>query len=146
MERTLKIVRMAVLLQIAGLASAASAPLPNEAFYFPRKEACTVMLDFKKSSDALAKLQGDARSVEIARHLLVEWQPNAKAKCEGATKVTLLAVIIPGKDVYGRPDFSNRKNLLRLDGDADKLLELARAGDALSVARLKDAAKLELYP
>jgi hypothetical protein len=48
--------------------------------------------------------------------------------------------------VYGRPDFSNRKNLMRLDGDADKLLELAKAGDSLSVARLKAMAKLEMYP
>jgi len=146
MKITSRILCVSILLQIAGPGGAGQAPLATEAFYFPRKETCTVMLDFKKSSDAVAKLQGDAKSVEIARTLLAEWQPNAKAKCDGATKVTLLAVVIPGKDVYGRPDFSNRKNIMRLDGDADKLLELAKTGDALSVARLKSSAKVELYP
>jgi hypothetical protein len=146
MKKNSGILCVAILLHLGHAAAASAPPLAGEAFYFPRKETCTVMLDFKKSSDALAKLQGDAKSVEIARSLLAEWQSNARAKCDGAAKATLLAVIIPGKDVYGRPDFSNRRNLMRLDGDAEKLVELAKTGESLSLARLKSSAKVEVYP
>jgi hypothetical protein len=123
---------------------AAIEPLKPAAYYFPRQEACTVMMDFAKARDKVRGLAGDARNLELTRGMLAEWSVNAADKCKGAGKVALLAVYIPGLDVYGRPDFSNRTNLLKLEGQADKLQALARAS-GLTMELVRKSSAVEIF-
>ena len=104
-----------------------------------------MMMDFQKVRSQLAGLTGDARDVELSRGMLAEWSASSAAKCPGATKVTMMAVYIPGTDVYGRPDFGSRANLLRLVGDAAKLETLAKSAAKLTMTQVRGSASVEVF-
>jgi hypothetical protein len=130
---------------LAAWPAAAAEAMKPTAYYFPRKESCTVMMDFQKSREKLRGLNGETRALELARSMLVEWLANAAGKCDGSSKVTMLAVYIPGVDVYGRPDFGNRTNLMKLEGDATKLQALGRNADKVTMVQLQQASRVEVF-
>ena len=115
------------------------------AYYFPRQDTCTAMMDFQKVRAKLNGLDGDARAIELSRGMLAEFSASGAAKCPGASRVTLLAVYVPGVDLYGRPDFSNRTNLMKVEGDAAKLLALGKTADTLTMAQVRGSATVEVF-
>ena len=115
------------------------------AYYFPRPDMCTVMMDFQKARPHLNGLAADARAIELSRGMLAEWSANASAKCQGAAKVTMMVVYIPGADLYGRPDFGSRTNLMRMVGDAAKLQALGRSAATLTMAQVRSSATVEVF-
>lgn len=115
------------------------------AYYIPRQDTCTVMMDFQKVRSRVTGLAGDVRTIELSRGMLAEFLVNAAAKCKGASKVTMMAVYIPGVDLYGRPDFGSRTNLMQLVGDAAKLQALGRSPGKLTMAQLRDSASVEVF-
>ena len=119
--------------------------LKPTAYYFSRQDACTVMMDFQKIRSRVDGLAAEARAIELSRAMLAEWSATAEAKCPAAAKVTMMAVYIPGVDVYGRPDFGRRTNLMRLEGDAAKLQALGRKPEALTMTHVRGTASVEVF-
>lgn len=117
--------------------------LAVKAYYFPRPDSCTVMVDFQPAASTLQGVRGEARAAMLASTMLREFAPNAAGKCKSAGTVRLLAVMIKGVDSYGRPDFGNRANLLRLEGDALRLGQLANAHSTVTLARIRSVATVE---
>lgn len=141
----LRLLRSVALLMAAIPALAAEAPLPVVAYYFPRPELCTVMIDFQKGRSAVENLKGDERTLALAQNMAAEFDRNGKQKCGDAARIRMLAVFINGVDVYGRTDFGNRVNLLRLDADTKNLRQLASYSDRLTLAQIKNLSQLETY-
>jgi hypothetical protein len=135
-----------VVLSVLSLAPGVGAdPLKPNPYYFPRPDMCTVMMDFQKVRSRLTDLAADARAIELSRGMLAEWSASGAEKCSGASKVTMMAVYIPGVDVYGRPDFGRRTNLMRLVGDAAKLQALGRSANQLTMTELRGVASVEVF-
>jgi hypothetical protein len=115
---------------VAGMAMLTSAPLhaseeeASKAYYFPEEANCTVMVDLADKKDMLDDLSEAERKLSIAELLVSEYDANGKEGCEDATSVKLLAVYISSVDSYGRPNFGDRINLIRLDGDAAALRDV----------------------
>lgn len=103
------------------------------------------MMDFQKVRSRLTGLSGDARDIELSRGMLAEWSASSAAKCPGASKVTMMAVYVPGADQYGRPDFGSRTNLMRLVGDAAKLEALGRSAGTLTMTQVRGSAAVEVF-
>lgn len=127
------------------VAAAAADPIPLTAYYFPRPETCTVMVDFQKARSRVAAFSSQERVIAIVAAMAAELEKNGRDKCAGAARVRLIAVFIQGVDMYGRPDFGTRTNLLKLEGAAARLKNLAQAGDKLTVPRIRSLFDLEIY-
>jgi len=105
---------MSALVTVAAVSTARAEDLPT--YYFPERTLCTALVDFQKNRRELQKLSRAERNQLIARELVREFVTNGKKKCENVSLVRVQAIYIPGTDNYGRPDFPNRINLLRLEG------------------------------
>lgn len=95
-------------------------------YYFVEKQTCTVLVDFQKQRDEIERLSGDAHALRLIRGLVDEFAANGAKKCGVLDSIRMMAVYIPGVDNYGRPDFPNRVNVLRIDASAENLLAAAR--------------------
>ena len=126
-------------------ASAIGAKLNLKAYYFPNPNVCTVMVDFQKSTSEILKTSGDKRVQLLSANLLAEYGANGQVGCKTPVKVRMLAVLVPGVDNYGRPDFGSRTNLIRLEGNVDKFRSLASSRDGLSEATIRKYVELEVY-
>lgn len=105
--------------------SAGAAAADRATYYFPEQQTCTVLVDFQKERPELQGLAADARSLQLVRRLVDEFAKNGQSKCPAAQKVKMMAVYIPGVDNYGRPDFSNRVNLLMIEADISTIRSVA---------------------
>lgn len=94
---------------------------PITHYYFPEGDECTAVLDFQSRRGDLEKSSVEKKTLVLANELLRDFSLNGSEKCQGAKRIHLLAVFIPGVDNYGRPDFPGRVNLLRLDGTIDQM-------------------------
>jgi hypothetical protein len=113
-----------ILMTAAALAQVGILP----AYYFLEQKTCTILVDFQKERVDIERLNRDARLLRLVRDLVAEYAKDGPAKCVGADHVRMMAVFIPGVDSYGRPDFPNRINILRIEADPEKLLLAARQG------------------
>ena len=108
------------MLLLAGIAAFAQEK-PVTRYYFPEGEECTAVLDFQSRRGDLEKSPADRKMLLLANELLRDFSVNGSEQCQGAKRIHLLAVFIPGVDSYGRPNFAGRVNLLRLDGTTDQI-------------------------
>ena len=130
---------------VGALDSSKPKDLISSAYYFPKTDVCTVMIDYHSSIEKIDKLQGDTKSLTLIRSMLNEYTSNGTQKCMGAPLVRLLAVLIPGKDSYGRPDFGSRINLLKLEVPTNKIGTIVKDLDNISLPKIQSAGFVELY-
>lgn len=114
-------------------------------YYFPKSDICTMMIDYQLSAASLGQAKGVAKSILLVRSMLNEFASNGAQKCKGAPTIRMLAVMVSGKDSYGRPDFGSRTNLLKLEGHADKLSALAHTHGPLSLPTIRGTGSLDVY-
>ena len=138
------ITALTILLVAMQPAIAADTLPPATAYYFPRPDLCTVMVDFQKGRGTVESLKGDKRTITLVQNLAAEFDRNA-GKCGDSPKIRMLAVFINGVDVYGRTDFGNRVNLLKLEAAPKNLRQLARHGDKATLTQAKALSSLETY-
>jgi len=129
-----------LVLWVSGTIAAETLPT----FYFPEGESCTALVDFQKIRGDLTKKSEEERSQTIVRQLLTEFSANGVNKCGTAKQVRLMAVYIPGTDNYGRPDFPNRINILRLNGSATEMAAAAHQ-DWKTTKDLNPAIRIERF-
>jgi hypothetical protein len=113
-------------------------------YYFPEGEECTLALDFQPRRTEIEAATGDQRSVLLAEGLLQEFSAQGSTKCPGAKTIRLLAIFIPGVDNYGRPNFPERVNLLRLEGSSDQV-NVAATKHAENLPQLKELLTVTSY-
>jgi hypothetical protein len=135
---------LAALLVATPTAMAADTLPPPTAYYFPRPELCTVMVDFQKGRSAVESLKGDKRTISLVQNMATEFERNAN-KCGDSPKIRMLAVFIKGVDVYGRTDFGNRVNLLKLEAAPKNLRQLALHNEKVTLTQIKALSNLEIY-
>lgn len=119
-----------------------SAPGQLHAYYLPRGDQCTVLVDFAARRSDVDRLSGDERAAYLARAMIGEFRRAGRAESKGAGKIQMIAVYIEGKDNYNRPDFSKRTNLLKLSGTAEQFSSLSDE-DAGNWERVKSVLKVE---
>lgn len=145
----MKILLAALIASLCGTSSAMNGMeakgILGIAYYFPKSDICTIMIDYQPSVARVRQAKSDAKSILLASSMLNEYAANGAQKCKSAPTVRMLAVLIPGKDSYGRPDFGSRTNLLKLEGRADKLEALATGRDHLSLPMIQSAGSLHVY-
>jgi hypothetical protein len=113
-------------------------------YYFPGPSQCTVLVDFAPSLASLDALTKDEREASLANGMLREISANI-AKCGGSAEVRALAVMIPGTDNYGRPNFASRKNLLMLEGPATAVVDKGSHAKVANIAELGTEFKITEY-
>jgi hypothetical protein len=106
------------------------------AYYLPRDEQCTVLVDFAAQRTYVDGLDGNRRQAYLAQQMIREFCRGGAAGAKGATNIQMIAVYIEGKDNYNRPDFSKRVTLLKVRGTAAQLQSFTdtEAGDWNRVA------------
>jgi len=115
-------------------AVAQTSALPT--YYFVEDKMCTVLVDFQDQRSDIERMSGDLRLLRLITDLLSEFASNGPTKCGGADVIRMMAVYIPGVDNYGRPDFPNRVNVVRIDGGA-ATLESASKHDFTDINQIK---------
>lgn len=118
--------------------------LKGFAYHFPKPNVCTIMIDYQQSSASVINTNGDDKSLLLSRSMIKQYIDEGVQKCKGAPKIIILAVFIPGKDNYGRPDFGSRSNILKLEGLSVKFQALSTEKN-LSLSKIKDAVSLYIY-
>ncbi len=141
----LRLLIAAALLMTALPTPAANTLPPVIAYFFPRPELCTVMVDFQKGRNVVDSLKGDKRTIALVQSMTTEFDRNGKEKCGDAPRIRMLAVFINGVDIYGRTDFGNRVNLLKLEAEPKNLRQLAGYNDKVTLVQIKNLSKLEAY-
>jgi hypothetical protein len=126
----------------SGVASAQSPALTP--YYFPEGDVCTLALDFQPRRSEIEAASKDSRSVILAESLLREYSTQGSEKCPGAKTVKLLAILIPGVDSYGRPNFAGRVNLLRLEGSSEQVNAVAKSHPQ-NPAQLQELLTVTIY-
>ncbi len=108
------------------------------AYYLPHDGDCTVLVDFECVREELQGLDSDGRMVRLAQQVIEEFQQHGAEKAKKAQQIELLAVYIKGRDKYGRPNFANRTDLLKIRGSAEEFHKL-------NAAELKDVEQIRKH-
>ena len=99
-------------------------------YYFPEGKTCTLMTDFQAQAALMKDVASNNRRFSQALHqMLSDYQRQGVHQCVGATRLTMVAVLINGRDNYGRPDFPNRTELFRLEGPSSDIQALGTRND-----------------
>lgn len=132
------VIKTTAILSLAPLMLLAALDEPVVTYYFNQGGICTGIVDFQSARSKLESADKETMLLLLTRRMIGEVIQDFPTRCDGATDVRMIAVYIPGVDNYGRPDFANRINLLRLDGDRDGFL----MKDSVELKSLEDVKRL----
>lgn len=114
-------------------------------YYYSAGRICTMMMDFQSIRHRLDSLDQEKRQAEIALIMAQEFSRGGASKCPQAEKVRLEAVYVPTKDNYGRPDFRQRIQIMRIDGPVDVVRRFAASGDPEKFLAFKNELAVTFY-
>ena len=119
--------------------------LIRSTYYFTKTEICTIIIDYYPSITKLDKENNDNKSLILIRSMLKEYISNGEQRCLEAPMVKILAALIPDKDIYGRPDFGGRINLLKLELPSNKIGAILNDHNNISLSKIQSVGSVELY-
>lgn len=96
-------------------------------YYFPKQDGtCTALIDFHTQPELTTEVEKDTnKSSKLVQQMAHDFITKGIEKCANAKTVTLMAVRIDATDNYGRPDFKNRVNILKITAPLEKIKDLA---------------------
>lgn len=105
-----------------------SIPTQLYSFYFPKNDqTCTALIDFHAQPELTNNIESNiSKTNHLIQQMAQDYLTTGVSKCQHAKNVTLWAVRIDNTDNYGRPDFKNRINILKINAPTEKMTMLAK--------------------